>query len=130
MNKLYNALDNGEFGCSIFVDLQKAFDTVDPTILLNKLHNYGIRGIANKWFESFLTNRKQTVTINNSTSEMLNIEVGVPQGSVLGPLLFSIYINDLPNSIRFCNSHLFADDTCILRTGKSLKVLANLLIMI
>ena len=88
-------LDNGSYVCGIFVDLQKAFDTVDHQILINKLSHYGIRGIANDWLSSFLTNRQQYVSISGFYSSTKQILCGVPQGSTLGPLLFLLYINDL-----------------------------------
>ena len=103
------ALDKGYIGCGIFVDLQKAFDTVDHEILLSKLDYYGIRGISNNWFKSYLSNRKQFVSINGYDSELAEINCGVPQGTVLGPLLFLIYINDLNQAIKFCKVHHFAD---------------------
>ena len=84
------SLDNNSFAIGIFIDLQKAFDTVQNDILLHKLHHYGVRGIANKWFESYLSDRKQTVSINGIISDVKSIKIGVPQGSVLGPLLFLI----------------------------------------
>ena len=87
------ALDNGYIGCGIFVDLQKAFDTVDHQILLSKLDYYGIRGTSNNWFKSYFSNRKQFVSINGYDSELAEINSGVPQGSVLGPLLFLLYIH-------------------------------------
>ena len=102
------------FVCGVFVDLQKAFDTVDHNILLHKLLHYGIRDIANCWFSSYLPNRKQFVTINGFDSVIQSFQYWVPQGSVLGPLLFLIYIHDLHNAINFSQSFHFADDKCLL----------------
>ena len=114
------SIDNGKFGCGIFVDLRKAFDTVNHEILLSKLEHYGIRDSMLNWFRSYLTDCKQFVTINGNSSELLNNNCGVPQGSVLGPLLFLLYINDLPNISRVLNFYLFADDTNIYYESKSL----------
>ena len=111
--RIKNTLDSNRVGCGIFIDLQKAFDTVNHNILLQKLNHYGIRGTALNWFESYLSGRLQYVSINGHSSSVGGINCGVPQGSVLGPLLFLIYINDLPNSSRILSFFLFADDTNI-----------------
>ena len=108
------------------MDLQKAFDTVGHQTLLSKLDYYGIRGISNNWFKSYLSNRQQCVSINGYNSELVAMNCGVPQGSVLGPLLFLLYINDLNQAIKFCKVHHFADDTNLLYLGKSIKKLNKL----
>ena len=104
-NSIKEVLDQDKYGCGIFVDLQKAFDTVDHNNLLGKLEHYDIRGVAYSWFESYLKDRKQYVSISEYKSKHLSISLGVPQGSVLGPLLFLIYINDVNNAIKHCNVH-------------------------
>ena len=88
-------LDEGNIGCGIFVDLQKAFDTVEHDILLSKLEHYGVPGLANEWFKSYLSNRKQYVLIGGYDYNLADVKFGVPQGSILGPVLFFIYINIL-----------------------------------
>ena len=122
-NKIKEALDKNLVSCGVFVDLQKAFDTVNHEILLNKLHHYGFRGCINDWFRSYLNERKQRVTINGFESEIKLIKHGVPQGSVLGPLLFLIYINDLNKSISFSSTYHFADDTNIININTNYKKL-------
>ena len=117
------AIDENKFAVGVFFDLQKAFDTVDHEILIKKLDNYGIRGIANKWFKSYLSNRYQFVSINGKDSDVKPVKHGVPQGSVLGPLLFLLYINDLHNSIKHSTTRHFADDTNLLIVNSSLKQL-------
>ncbi len=119
--EIRKALDNSNFACGIFIDLQKAFDTVDHQILLSKLEHYGIRGIANGWFKSYLSNRQQFVSINGFDSKKQKMKLGVPQGSVLGPLLFLIYINDLHHALKFSTIHHFADDTNLLIADKTIK---------
>ena len=121
--KIKESIDSGKFGCGIFIDLKKAFDTVNHEILLKKLEHYGVRGTMLKWFESYLKGRKQYVFYNGETSDVKEITCGVPQGSVLGPLLFLIYINDLPNISEKLQFFLFADDTNIYYESKDLKEL-------
>ena len=89
-----NALGNGNFACGVFIDLQKAFGTISHDIVLSKLNHYGIRGVTFNWFKSYLSERTQYTTVNNARSEVQNIKFGISQVSILGPLLFLIYIND------------------------------------
>ena len=111
--KIVSSIENNDIACGIFLDFAKAFDTVNHSILLQKMEHYGTRGLPLSWFTSYLSKRHQAVEINNNMSDSLEITCGVPQGSVLGPLLFLLYVNDIYKSSTQLSFHLFADDTAI-----------------
>ena len=100
VENIQTQLDDGKYSAGVFVDLKKAFDTVDHNIILKKLDYYGVRGIANEWFASYLKNRKQFVSISGHISSTQVIQADVSQGSILGPLLFLLHMNDLNKSIK------------------------------
>ena len=116
VDKITSQMDNNETPINIFLDLSKAFDTIDHNILLDKLKYYGLYDTAIKLFRSFLTNRYQYVQMENAKSQMLGINTGVPQGSILGPLLFIIYINDISQSSDKFDFLAYADDTTLSTT--------------
>ena len=120
VENITTAMDNGKFTIGVFIDLKKAFDTVDHSILVTKLDHYGIRGVAKQWLSSYLENRKQYVCFNGTDSGFLPITCGVPQGSILGPTLFLLYVNDLCNVSTRLTSILFADDTSCFIEGTDL----------
>ena len=105
--------------------MKKAVDTVDYDILIEKMDHYGVRGVAKGWFMSYLKGKRQFVVIENETSSAQEILTGVPQGSVLDPLLFLIYINDLSTCIHFSKTYYFADDTNVMQSNISLEVLVK-----
>ena len=125
VENIYEALDNNELALGLFLDLSKAFDSVKHDILLKKLSFYGIRGIPLQWLESYLSNRKQYVVYNSVNSDMEDVKCGVPQGSILGPLLFLVYINDLSLQSDVLKNVLFADDANFLVQGKNIDVLVH-----
>ena len=127
---LKSHMDKGLFSAEVFIDLQKAFDTVNHQILIEKLPKYGIKGTSCNIISSFLSNRKQFVSIQGFDSEILEVKCGVPQGSTLGPLLFLLYINDLRFCLDKATSNHFADDTCIIfnninKKPKTLETILN-----
>ena len=120
-------LDDGHVVCGVFVDLEKAFDTVHHEILCDKLNAYGLRGKVNDLFKSYLSNRKQFVSLNGFESSIEDITCGVPQGSTLGPLLFLLYINDFRLCLTDASSGHFADDTFIIYNSKKLKTIETVI---
>ena len=111
------SIDDRKMVGAIFLDLKKAFDCVDHDVLIRKLSYYGINGLELNWFISYLTDRLQKIRLESSCSRWAEVVNGVPQGSILGPLLFSLYGNDLPSVIKHSNCHLYADDTIIYVEG-------------
>ena len=112
------ALDRGEYVGAVLIDLSKAFDSIDHTLLLDKLQSYGIIGTEHKWFSSYLSGRQQRVCLDGSFSDWASISNGVPQGSILDPLLFLVFVNDLPTAVERCSVNLYADDTTIYFASK------------
>ena len=120
------ALDDGNIGCGIFSESQIAFDTVEHQILLAKFNYYGICGVSNDWFKSYLSNRNQYISINGYESGLAALNCGVPRGPVLGLFLFLLYINDLNQALQFSKVHHFDDDTNLLCLSNSIKKLNKL----
>ena len=124
---IFNAINSKDLTVATFFDLKKAFDTVDHSILIKKLSKMGIQGNTLRWLENYLLNRKQRTICNNILSQEGNVICGVPQGSILGPLLFLVYINDISNIFENAKFQLYADDTVIYCSGKSMEnIIENL----
>ena len=121
---LHKQLNKSISAIGVFIELKKVFDTIDHTLLLQKLNRYGIRGIANAWLDSCLKESSQYVFYNNKNSDQMNMCCGVPQGSILGPKLFILYINDMVNVSTIDKFIIFADDTNLFCTSKDIVSLS------
>ena len=122
VDKIFDSFEKQQFTLGVFIDLSKAFDTVDRSILLKKLKLYGITDKNLAWFQSYLSNRNQYIEIGeNSKTDPKYVTCGGPQGSILGPLLFLVYVNDLPNTFRLLDAIMFSDDTNLFVTIRTLN---------
>ena len=127
IDNIVNSFEKNEYTLGVFLDFSKAFDTIDHKILLSKLNTYGIRGVSNTWINDYLTDRQQYVLYCGSESSYQTIKCGVPQGSILGPLLFLLYINDLANVSTLLHSIIFADDTNLFISGTNLQDMSRIM---
>jgi hypothetical protein len=125
VSNIHEAFECKKHSLGVFLDLLKAFDTINHNILLTKLSWYGIRGKALDWFRSYLSNRKHYIKYGDTDSDQQKITHGVPQGSILGPLLFLIYVNDLPSCLNYSKPVLFADDTSICHAHQNMNILVS-----
>ena len=126
IDKIAHAIDNVSHTIGVFLDFSKAFDTINHDILIYKLRHYGVRGVPLDWFIDYLTNRKQFVSVSGHDSRLKLVTCGVPQGSLLGPLLFILYINDLRNSSQLLSFICFADDTNLFFTHRDPRTLVDI----
>ena len=122
LSKIHKCLNEGNFALEVFLDLKKAFATTDHNILIKKLEHYGLRGLAKKWFSSYLANQKQFTYVNGHRSRFGTVHTGVPQGSEVSPIFFSIYVNDMANA-TILQPRLFVDDTNIFASATNIDVL-------
>ena len=120
---ILHSFNKGMFTIGIFLDMTKAFDSIKHETLLYKLQNYGIRGTVFNWLKSYLSNRKLQVKFKNTLSDQYTVDFGIPQGSVLGPLLYIVLANDLIKCLKFCSCVSFADDTTVFASGRNIKFL-------
>ena len=127
IDEIYTAMNNNDIVIATYIDAMKAFDTVNHDILLKKTKKYGLRGDVFEWLKDYLSNRFQCTIANNSTSDTKPVTCGVPQGSVCGPLLFLIYINDLSKIMDHCKVSLYADETVLYISHNNLQTALQLL---
>ena len=127
IDKVTSAMDRRQYTLGVFLDLAKAFDTVDHDILLSKLSYYGLSGSSVAWFRSYLSGRTQYVDLNKTTSELLPVTCGVPQGSILGPLMFLIYVNDIATAVSNIQLLLFADDTNLFFSHRCIETIFSVM---
>ena len=120
---ILHSFNKGMFTIGMFLDMTKAFDSIKHETLLYKLQNYGIRGTVFNWLKSYLSNRKLQVKFKNTLSDQYTVDFGIPQGSVLGPLLYIVLENDLIKCLKFCSCVSFADDTTVFASGGNIKFL-------
>ena len=125
VEEITSSIDAKKISIGVFIDLKKAFDTVNHDLLIGKLEYYGIRGIAQEWLKSYLKDRKQFVQIDECASTLLSVTCRVPQGSILGPKLFILYINDICNASTILKFILFADDTNVFYSGVDIQTLCE-----
>ena len=121
----YEAFNENEIVGACFLDISKCFDCIDHELLLFKLRKYGVMNTEIKWFTSFLSDRKQSVFCHGKMSDAKDITVGIPQGSILGPSLFLVFINDITECLRSCTCNIYADDVVIYYPHKDLNVITT-----
>ena len=126
-DKIFKAKESLKRPALVFLDIKKAFDTVNHDVLLKKLKHYGVDGFVIKWFESYLTGRRQVTKLGSTISTLLPINTGVPQGSILGPILFSLFINDLSHNCKNSTAFLFADDSALYFNNVTRGIYANVI---
>ena len=121
VSEVLTAFEAGQFLLAVFIDLRKAFDTCSHSVILQKLECLGVTGTELSWFRDYLSNRCQYVHFDGHTSDLKEVDTGVPQGSLLSVLLFQLIVNDMHRCLKYCTSILYADDTTFLITGKMLR---------
>lgn len=126
VDQILQSFNENKYTIGVFIDLSKAFDTVDHEILIKKLESYGIRNLSLNWFRSYLSQRKQFISYEKGKTDYEHILCGVPQGSILGPLLFLIYVNDLKRATKLLDPIMFADDTNLFYSHSNIKISSNL----